>query len=91
MAGLFVSGLGVANLYPLTLSLATGTDQAQANKAASRLAIAAGLAILIAPQLLGAVADQYTISGAFSLIVVIIAVVLILTLVANRKTTPQPT
>ncbi|BDP41044.1 hypothetical protein DAETH_10130 [Deinococcus aetherius] len=55
--GLFVTGLGVANLYPALLSLAVGTAPGREDVASARAALASGLAILLAPFLLGALAD----------------------------------
>ncbi|WP_019588250.1 MFS transporter [Deinococcus apachensis] len=55
--GLFVTGLGIANLYPALLTLAVGTAPGQEDVASARAALASGLAILLAPFALGAVAD----------------------------------
>ena len=63
--GLFVAGLGIANLYPLTLSVATSIDPEQANLASARVLLAGGLAILVAPQVLASFADRVGIFGAF--------------------------
>ena len=57
VAGLFVAGLGVANLYPLASSLAFEAAPAQSTAAGARLSFASGSAILIAPLMLGALAD----------------------------------
>jgi fucose permease len=51
-------GLGVAPLYPLTMSFAVGVAGPAANKASARLNSAFGAAILIAPIALGAIADE---------------------------------
>ena len=63
--GLFIAGLGIANLYPLTLSVATSIDPEQANRASSRILLAGGLAILVAPQVLASFADSSGIFNAF--------------------------
>lgn len=57
IAGLFVVGLGVALLFPLALSFAIGAAEAAADKASARVMLAPGLAILLTPPLLGAIAD----------------------------------
>ncbi len=57
VAGLFVAGLGVANLYPLASSLAFEAAPTQSNAAGARLSFASGSAILVAPLMLGALAD----------------------------------
>ncbi len=66
VAGLFVAGLGIANLYPFTLSTASGVVKpSQADQASGRLVLASGSAILITPQALGTLADQIGIKGAY--------------------------
>lgn len=66
--GLFVAGLGVANLFPFLLAITVSTAADQADVASSRLTLGAGLAILIAPQLLGSLADQTGIQAAYGLV-----------------------
>lgn len=84
LIGLFLVGLGVANLFPLTLSAASGVAAGQSNKASARISLAAGTAILIAPQVLGTTADQIGIQNAFGIAGVLIVAVLVLTVMANR-------
>jgi fucose permease len=64
--GLFVAGIGVANLYPLIVALALGATPGQSNEAGSRLTFASGTAILAAPLLLGALADAFGIRLAYA-------------------------
>ena len=86
IAGLFVAGLGIANLFPLTLSAASSVvTPTQADRASGRIALAAGLAILITPQVLGALADQVGIAGAFAVVVVFLALALGAVRAANRS------
>lgn len=83
--GLFLTGLGVANLFPLTLSLASGTVTSdQSDQASGRVSLGAGAAILIAPQILGAIADQTSIRTAYGMVMVLLVIVLGVVLVANR-------
>ena len=56
--GLFVVGLGTALLFPLALSFAIAAAVPAAERGATRIMLSSGLAILIAPPLLGAIADQ---------------------------------
>ena len=56
-AGLFVAGLGVAGLYPLGVAAALATTPDQPALAATRLTLASGLAVLVAPLALGVAAD----------------------------------
>jgi fucose permease len=81
-AALFTLGLGVANLFPLSLSAATTIGADMANKASARVSLAGGLAILIAPQVLGSLADQIGIQPAFLLAGVMAGGVLALSLIA---------
>ena len=57
VAGLFLLGLGIAQFYPLTASLAVAAGGADADKAGARLMSAAGLALLAAPAAMGILAD----------------------------------
>ncbi len=58
VAGVFVIGLGVAPLYPLVTDFAIGAAPKAKDLASMRLAIAFGLALLLAPIALGALADE---------------------------------
>jgi MFS family permease len=66
--GLFVAGIGVANLFPLTVALALGAAPGQSNEAGARLTFASGTAILVAPLLLGALADATGIRLAYGVV-----------------------
>lgn len=82
--GLFLAGLGIANLFPLTLSLGVGIDPQQSNTASARISLGIGLALLAAPLALGWAADQVGIQHAYSLVAVLLILALIVTLTANR-------
>jgi MFS family permease len=58
IAGVFIIGLGVAPLYPLASDFAIGAAPKAPDLASMRLAIAFGLALLLAPIALGALADE---------------------------------
>lgn len=64
LAGLFVLGLGVALLYPLTLGLALEAAGPNGVAASARFMLAVGVAILTAPFLLGALADRVGLAAA---------------------------
>lgn len=66
--GLFVAGLGVANLFPLGAALAMGAAPGLSNEAGARLSFASGAAILVAPLLLGALADAVGIALAYAIV-----------------------
>ena len=85
VAGMFVAGLGVANLFPLTLSAASGVvTPRQADAASSRITLAAGLAILVTPQVLGSLADAIAIRNAYSVVAVFLVAALGAIWLANR-------
>lgn len=84
VAGLFVAGLGVANLFPFMLTIAVGAGAAQSDLASARVALMAGLAILLAPQTLGWAADQTGIRAAYGLVFGLLLTAGALTLVSSR-------
>jgi len=51
--GLFITGLGIASMYPLTLSIAVGLAPGQSNLASARVSLGVGTALLTAPLFLG--------------------------------------
>lgn len=57
IAGIVLLGLGVAPMYPLIMTLAVGAAGEARDLAAARLTLAFGVAILVAPAVLGAIAD----------------------------------
>ena len=70
--GLFVTGLGIANLYPLILSIAVGLAAEQTNQASARASLAVGIALLTAPLLLGWLADRMGIQNAYGLVIFLV-------------------
>ena len=83
MFGLFLVGLAVALLYPLSLSFAVGAAGAAGAAASARSGLAAGAAVLTAPFALGAMADHVGLSRAY-LIAPILAFVILLCFVVAR-------
>jgi fucose permease len=81
--GLFLTGLGIANQYPLTLSIAIGLAAEQSNKASARVSMGVGVALLTAPLLLGWLADRLSLQTAYGLVVVLMIVACII--VINRR------
>lgn len=72
IAGLFILGLGVSILFPLTVGLAMGAAISQSNAASARATIAFGVALLVTPPLLGSLADQVGLRTAHWLVPVLI-------------------
>ncbi len=68
VAGLFLVGLGVAPIYPLTLALAVESAGPQASLASARSTLASGGAILLMPALLGAIADAVGLRRAMAVV-----------------------
>src|SRR5215212_1204738 len=82
--GLFIAGVGVANLYPLIVALALGAAPGQSNEAGARLTFASGTAILAAPLLLGALADATGIRLAYGVVPIFIFGALIASRLGRR-------
>lgn len=73
VVGLFIAGAGIANLFPLGLSLATGVvTNSQTDAASSRISLAVGTAIFLAPQILGSLADQIGLQAAYGMVAVLL-------------------
>ena len=74
IAGLFVSGLGIALFYPLGLSRAIDASDGRPDLATARVGLGAALASGGGPFVLGALADQVGIHGAFLVVPVLLVV-----------------
>lgn len=83
LIGLFIVGLGIANQFPLALTVAMGVDPARAEVISARVSMASGVAILIAPQLLGVIADQSTLLHAYGAVGIILIVATVTAAVAT--------
>lgn len=93
MLGLFGTGLGIASLYPLILSLALGAAGTQTVQASTRTTLASGIAILTLPLLLGRLADSAGIREAYSVVLLVLTSLLVIILLTGLKTgglTAQP-
>jgi hypothetical protein len=66
--GIYLGGLGVGALYPMTVSVALSLVPGRQDRASVRLLLASGTAILLAPFLLGLAADISDVSVAWLLI-----------------------
>jgi fucose permease len=85
LAGLFLTGLGIGGVYPLGISAAIAAAPGNTDAAAARLAIGGGGAILVAPFVLGALADRVGIGTAFGIVVPMLLAALSLALIAGRR------
>ncbi|MEO1288557.1 MAG: MFS transporter, partial [Chloroflexota bacterium] len=77
--GLAIMGFGVATVYPLGVSTLITYAPEQSNRASARASLGAAIAILVAPQVLGIVADITDIATASTMIPALILGTLILT------------
>jgi fucose permease len=82
--GLFVCGLGVANLFPLALSLTSATGMNNPDAASGLTSMSSGAALLIMPQILGVLADQIGIQSAYGIVPPLVLGIIFVTLYANK-------
>jgi fucose permease len=87
LSGLFVTGLGVANLYPLILSLAISAANGNTDQAGARATLASGTAILLLPLALGSLADAIGIRFAYGLVILLLVSVFLINQIAGRRPT----
>ncbi len=84
VAGLFITGLGVAGLYPLILSLAIGAAKGSTVRASAFSSLASGVAIFTLPLILGRLADAVGIRPAYAVMVVLLIAAFAITQFAAR-------
>jgi MFS family permease len=91
VTGLFVTGLGIALLYPITLARAIATRPDSPDRAAARCALASGLAIGGAPLLLAQLAQHLELHIAYLLAPALLITILLRSLRALPQTTTART
>jgi fucose permease len=84
LIGLFITGLGVANLYPLILSLTIGAANGNTVQASARTTLASGTAILALPLALGWLADAVGIRSAYGVVLLLLVSVFLISQIAGR-------
>ena len=89
LSGLFLTGLGVANLYPLILSLAINAADGHTVQAGARATLASGTAILALPLLLGRLADVVGIRPAYAVVLVLLVGIFSINLIAGKRPPPK--
>ena len=72
MVGLFLTGLGIASLYPLILSLAIGSAKGSTVRASAYSSLASGVAIFTLPLILGRIADAVGIRPAYAVVILLL-------------------
>jgi fucose permease len=85
LMGLFLTGLGVANLYPLILSLTIGSANGNTVQASARTTLASGTAILALPLALGWLADAVGIRSAYGVVLLLLVGVFLIGQIAGRR------
>lgn len=86
LAGLFITGLGVASLYPLILSLAIGSAGGSTVQASAVSSLASGVAIFSLPLILGRMADAVGIHLAYLLVLLLLVVAFVIVRATARST-----
>ena len=84
LVGLFLTGLGVANFYPLILSMAIGAANGNSIHAGARATLASGTAILVLPLALGRLADVAGIRSAYGIVVLLLVSIFLISQLAGR-------
>jgi MFS family permease len=82
--GLAVTGLGVALMYPTTVSRTIAAWPHTPDRAAARAALASGLAIGGAPVVLARLSDQFGLRSAYLIVPALLAALALRTLAARR-------
>ena len=90
IAGLFITGVGVACQFPLNLSLALGASGGNTVQASAGATLASGIAILVLPLVLGRLADSVGIRTAYSVVLVLAAASFVLIRLSARRIVPRP-
>ncbi len=85
VAGLALAGVGVANLYPLALALALGAAPGDEDRVNARTQLVGGLLVLVAPVVLGGLADRAGLTAAFSVELLLLALCLALLVAGTRR------
>jgi len=84
---LILGGLGVSNLYPMTMAAALGAAPQLADLASARIYLGLGTSVLVSPLLLGYLADYMGIQNAYGFIPGLIVVALGLLLASTKVRT----
>ncbi|MEV6707216.1 MFS transporter [Micromonospora wenchangensis] len=91
VVALLLLGLGMANLFPLALSLAVGTVPDRSDDATARTQLVVGVGIMLAPLLLGTLADRLGVRLAFGVDLALLAAAGLLLLLARDPRRPART
>lgn len=84
LLGLFVAGMGIANLFPLSLALALDAAPGHTDAANARTQLLGGVLVIASPLLLGTLADHVGLSTAFAVEPVLLIISAVLLLAGTR-------
>lgn len=84
IVGLCLAASGTANIYPLTVVVATSMTNEQVDKAIARLTVGSSLATLTMPSLIGWLADQIGLYLAYGIIVPLNMLAILCTIIVDR-------
>ena len=84
LVGLAVTGLGVAGLYPMCISMAIAASNGRDAQAGARTTLASGVAILVLPLVLGRLADLAGLKTAFGVVGLVFMVLLAMIFTTQR-------
>ncbi len=87
LAGLALLGFGISSLFPLGLGAALEVAQDHSDAASSRVTLAAGTAMLLAPFTLGWLADHVGLQRAFGVVALFLVAAVAVTLATHRALT----
>jgi fucose permease len=90
VVGLFLAGLGISNLYPLTTSLGLQAAGLHSSAGGSRLSMATGISMLISPLVFGAVTDIASIKVAFAAEPIFLIAAIVTATIGGRWLTNRP-
>ena len=88
ISGLFVCGLGIANLYPRSVALVLAAAPGNGDSANGATQLLGGALVIVFPYLLGSLADHIGLRAAFTIELVLIGACAIL-LLAGRQLAPH--
>ena len=86
--GLFLTGLGVANQFPLALSLAIGASGGNIVRASTQASLASGIAIFTLPLVLGRLADAFGIRLAYGIVLILLVAAFTIIRLMSRRARP---
>lgn len=87
--GLFIAGLGIGNLFPLTFTIVLSQAPDQAGSAAARCSLGGGIASFCAPLILGRAADMVGLQNAYGFVLVLFVLACAMTIFARYSTRRQ--